>query len=62
VASIPDSPEATETGGMLSFDTPSMRRTFDATAQAAQAEDFWRVPGTRGEAWRDLLAQFTPES
>lgn len=43
VASIPDSPEATENGGMLSFDTDSMRATFDSAVTAAQCADFWRT-------------------
>lgn len=58
VASLPDSPAATENGGMLSFDTAAMRKTFDEAVASAQAVDFWRTPGVRPEPWTDLLASF----
>lgn len=59
-ASIPDSAAATANGGMLSFDTDAMRRTFDAAAEAAQAEGFWRTPAVRSEPLTDLLNLFGP--
>lgn len=58
VASIAETPEATETGGMLTFETAAMRRTFDAAVEAAQAADFWRTPVARSEPWSDLLDLF----
>jgi hypothetical protein len=58
VASIPDSPEATANGSMLSFDTASMSRTFTAAVAAAQADDFWRTPAARTEPWDDFLDLF----
>ncbi|MDQ0464005.1 hypothetical protein QO010_001776 [Caulobacter ginsengisoli] len=61
VASIPDSPQATANGSMLSFDTASMGRTFDAALEAAKAPDFWRVPIGRVEPWDDLLDFFRPD-
>ncbi len=58
VASIAETPEATEAGGMLNFETSAMRRTFDAAVEAAQAEDFWRTPVARLEPWGDFLDLF----
>ena len=58
VASITETPEATETGGMLTFETLAMRRTFDAAVDAAQAEDFWRTPVVHSDPWSDFLGLF----
>lgn len=58
VASIAEMPEATEAGGMLTFETSAMRRTFDVAAEAAQAHDFWRTPVARTEPWTDFLDLF----
>jgi len=38
-------PDAAENGNMLSFDTPSMRRIFDAGVAQAQGPDLWTTPG-----------------
>lgn len=58
VASIAGTPGATEVGGMLTFETAAMRRTFDAAVEAAQADDFWRTPVARVEPWDDFLDIF----
>ena len=58
VASIAEMPEAIEAGGMLTFETSAMRRTFDVAAEAAQAHDFWRTPVARTEPWTDFLDLF----
>lgn len=58
VASIAETPGATGVGGMLTFETAAMRRTFDAAVEAAQAEDFWQTPVARSEPWDDLLDLF----
>ena len=58
VASIPGSPEAGDSGAMFSFDTPSMRRMFDAAAALAQDPGFWRTPVARAEPWNDVLGRF----
>lgn len=47
--------EATEAGGMLTFETSAMKRTFDTAFDAAQAENFWRTPVARTEPWADFL-------
>jgi hypothetical protein len=60
VASIAETPGATEVGGMLTFETAAMRRTFDAAIGAAQAEGFWRTPVARADPWDDLLDVFRP--
>jgi len=59
-ASIPDSAAATANGAMLSFDTDAMRRTFDAAADAAQAEGFWRTPAVHAAPLDDLFSLFGP--
>ena len=51
VASIAEAPEA---GGMLTFETSAMRRTFDAAVEEAQAGDFWRTPLAPSEPWDDF--------
>lgn len=58
VASIAETPKSTEVGGMLTFETTAMRRTFDLAAEAAQADDFWRTPVARAEPWADFLDLF----
>jgi hypothetical protein len=58
VASIPNTPEASGNGNMLSFDTRSMSRTFEVAVAAAQAPDFWRTPVARAEPWGDFLDLF----
>jgi hypothetical protein len=58
VASIPGSPEAGDSGTMFSFDTPSMRRMFDAAVELAQDPGFWRTPVARAEPWTDVLDRF----
>jgi len=60
LASIPDSTAATANGGMLSFDTASMRRTFAAAVKAAQGSEFWRRPTERMEPLSQLLDLFAP--
>jgi len=55
IASIPSSSEAAGNGSMLSFDTPSMRRTFDAAVASAEAGAVWGTPAVRVEPWNDLL-------
>jgi hypothetical protein len=62
VASIPDSPQASENGGMLSFDTPSMKRTFEAALASAQEAGFWRTPVARSELWSELFSLFRTEA
>ncbi|WP_233279872.1 patatin-like phospholipase family protein [Caulobacter vibrioides] len=58
VASIAETLAATEVGGMLTFETSAMRRTFDSAVEAAQAEDFWRTPVARSDPWSDFLDLF----
>jgi hypothetical protein len=58
VASIPDAPPGEETGSMLSFDTATMKRTFEAAVDAAQGEDFWKTPAGRQDLWSDVLELF----
>jgi hypothetical protein len=55
IAAIPDSPAATENGAMLSFDTPSMRATFEAGRAAALEGRLWRVPAKGREPWGAFL-------
>ncbi|CAN7142749.1 patatin-like phospholipase family protein [Phenylobacterium sp. LjRoot225] len=55
VVSIPASPAATGNGGMLNFDTPSMKRTFELGVEAAQAPDLWRTPVAQAESCDDDL-------
>lgn len=58
VASIAETPEGAEPGGMLTFETAAMRRTFDGAVEAAQAKDFWRTPVARTKPWADFLDLF----
>ncbi len=58
VASIPDAPPGEETGSMLSFDTGTMKRTFDAAVDAAKREDFWKTPTARQDLWSDVRDLF----
>jgi hypothetical protein len=58
VASIAETPDANEAGGMLTFETSAMRRTFDIAAEAAQADNFWRTPVARTDPWADFLDLF----
>ncbi|MGZ3273199.1 MAG: patatin-like phospholipase family protein [Caulobacteraceae bacterium] len=58
VASIPDAPSGAEIGSMLSFDTATMKRTFDAAVDAAKREDFWKTPTARQDLWSDVLDLF----
>jgi len=60
VASIAETPAATEVGGMLTFETTAMRNTFETAFEAAQSEGFWRTPVARLEPWSDLLDLFRP--
>jgi hypothetical protein len=55
VASIPDAQEGEETGSMLSFDTATMKRIFEAAVAVAQEEDFWKTPAARQDLWSDVL-------
>ena len=55
VASIPDTQSATDPGGMLRFETASMKKTFEAAVRAAQSDAFWRAPVARTEPWTDFL-------
>lgn len=54
VAAIPDDPE---NGSMLNFETPNMRRIFNAAVERAQGADLWRTPSPAPAtgAWSDLL-------
>lgn len=56
VASIPDSPEATDTGSMLSFATASMRRTFDRALTAAKSGGIWNQASSARVAGEGLPA------
>ncbi len=58
VASIAETPEGAEPGGMLTFETAAMRRTFDGAVEAAQAKDFWRTPVAHTKPWADFLDLF----
>ncbi|WP_240387355.1 patatin-like phospholipase family protein [Brevundimonas naejangsanensis] len=51
VASIPDAPDL---GGMMSFDTATMRRLFDAARAQAAAGRLWRSPISAPRAWGDF--------
>jgi predicted acylesterase/phospholipase RssA len=52
VTAIPDAPDA---GSLLSFDTASMRRIFDAAVERAQGPDLWVTPAAEPPAWSSLL-------
>ena len=60
VASIAESPAATEVGSMLTFETSVMTATFETAVEAAQAEGFWRTPVARAEPWSDFLDRLKP--
>lgn len=52
VASIPDDGQ---NGSMMNFDTPSMRRIFDAAVALAEGEHLWRTPAPEPDTWSSLL-------
>jgi hypothetical protein len=52
IASIPDT---AENGNMLSFDTASMRRMFDAGVARALGPDLWVTPAPEPATWSGLL-------
>jgi hypothetical protein len=58
VASIAETLDGAQAGGMLTFETSAMRRTFDGAVEAAQAENFWRTPVASTERWADILELF----
>lgn len=57
VASIPDVPDQ---GGMLSFDTVTMQRLFDAARERARAGDLWRSPVAERQGLQGLLDRLRP--
>jgi len=57
VASIPDVPDQ---GGMLSFDTLTMQRLFDAARERARAGDLWRSPVAERQGLQGLLDRLRP--
>lgn len=56
VASIAPTSGSFETGGMLNFETATMKRTFEAAFEAALSDRFWLTPVEREGPWSDLLA------
>lgn len=52
IASIPDKPEH---GSMLSFDTASMQRMFDAGLAAAHGGELWAKPSPQPPTWAGLF-------
>lgn len=58
MTSIAETPEASEVGGMLTFETSAMQQTFASAVKAAQADDFWQTPAARIEPWADFLDLF----
>jgi hypothetical protein len=60
VASIAETPAATIPGGMLTFETAAMQKTFEDAVEAAQGEGFWSTPVARSEPWSDLLDLLKP--
>ena len=52
IASIPDT---AENGNMLSFDTASMRRMFDAGVAMAHGGDLWDTPRPQPPTWSGLF-------
>ncbi|MET4683817.1 patatin-like phospholipase family protein [Brevundimonas faecalis] len=59
VASIPDAPDQ---GGMLSFDTATMKRLFDAARERARAGELWRSPVAEPQGLSGLLERLLPRS
>jgi len=57
VASIPDAPDQ---GGMLSFDTLTMKRLFDAARERARAGELWRSPVAERQGLQGLLDRLRP--
>lgn len=57
VASIPDVPDH---GGMLSFDTATMKRLFDAARERAKAGDLWGSPVAERQGLQGLLDRLRP--
>ena len=57
VASIPDAPDQ---GGMLSFDTATMKRLFDAARERARAGELWRSPVGERQGLQGLLDRLRP--
>lgn len=57
VASIPDAPDQ---GGMLSFDTATMKRLFDAARERARAGELWRSPVAERQGLQGLLDRLRP--
>ncbi|HEY1072788.1 patatin-like phospholipase family protein [Brevundimonas sp.] len=57
VASIPDAPDQ---GGMLSFDTATMQRLFDAARERARAGELWRSPVAERQGLQGLLDRLRP--
>ncbi|MNE96039.1 hypothetical protein D3C80_1941980 [compost metagenome] len=57
MASIPDAPEM---GGMLSFDTATMKRLFDAARERARAGELWRSPVAERHGLQGLLDRLRP--
>ena len=57
VASIPDAPDQ---GGMLSFDTATMQRLFDAARERARAGELWRSPVAERQGLQGLMDRLRP--
>jgi predicted acylesterase/phospholipase RssA len=55
LASIPETSGLADVGGMLSFETSAMKKTFDAAVAAAQTDTFWHTPVDREQPWSDFL-------
>jgi predicted acylesterase/phospholipase RssA len=59
VAAIPDEPEQ---GGMLSFDTATMQRLFEAGRQRARGGDLWRSPVAEPRGLMSWLERLSPQT
>lgn len=59
VAAIPDEPEQ---GGMLSFDTATMQRLFEAGRQRARGGDLWRSPVAEPRGLISWLERLSPQT
>ena len=59
VAAIPDEPEQ---GGMLSFDTATMQRLFEAGRQRARGGDLWRSPVVEPRGLMSWLERLSPQT
>lgn len=59
VASIP---HASDQGGMLNFDTATMKRLFDAARERARAGDLWRSPVAERQGLQGLLDRLRPRA